>query len=204
VATKKVGAATKKAATTTAATKKAAATTKAGTAMQAAPTTTAPRVRSTASGRKTAVDDDPIVFFADSAAFEAWLAAHHDRSSGVWLQHSKKGATRPSVSYAEALDVALCWGWIDGQKRSHDDESFLQRFSPRGARSIWSVINRDKVDALIAAGRMRPAGQRVVDDAKQDGRWDAAYASARTATVPDDLQAALDQVPAAAAFFAGL
>lgn len=157
-----------------------------------------------AGGRKTAIDDDPVLFFADAAAFEAWLQSHHDVSQGVWLQHCKKGASRTSVTYAEALDVALCWGWIDGQKRTCDDETFLQRFSKRRPRSLWSAVNRDKVIALVAAGRMRPPGQRAVDDARQDGRWDAAYAPVSFARAPEDLQAALDAVPAAAAFFAGL
>lgn len=165
------------------------------------PTTAKP---TPASGRKTAIDDDPVLFFADSAAFEAWLQSHHDVSQGVWLQHCKKGAARTSVTYAEALDVALCWGWIDGQKRTCDDETFLQRFSKRRPRSLWSAVNRDKVHALVAAGRMRPPGQRAVDDAKQEGRWDAAYAPVSFARTPDDLQAALDAVPAAAAFYAGL
>ena len=147
------------------------------------------------------MDDDPVLFFNDSAAFETWLSVHHEQSKGAWLQHTKKGAKRTSVSYAQALDVALCWGWIDGQKRAHDDETFLQRYSPRGRKSIWSTINRDKVAALLASGRMQPSGQRAVDAAKADGRWDNAYPHASTAQVPPDLQEALHKNPTAAAFF---
>jgi uncharacterized protein YdeI (YjbR/CyaY-like superfamily) len=121
---------------------------------------------------------------------------------GIWLKVGKKTAPEPSVSYAEALEVALCFGWIDGQKRGFDEEYWLQRFTPRKPGSKWSKINTEKADALIAAGRMRPAGQRQADTARADGRWDAAYAGQRTSTVPDDLRAALDANPAAADFFA--
>jgi uncharacterized protein YdeI (YjbR/CyaY-like superfamily) len=152
-------------------------------------------------GKATAMDSDPVLFFATSAAFEAWLKKNHERSKGVWLQHAKKGASRMSVTYPEALDVSLCWGWIDGQKRSHDDETFLQRYSPRGRKSIWSAINREKVRALIDSGRMQPSGQRHVDAARADGRWENAYAPQRTVQVPADLQAALDEDRAASAFF---
>jgi uncharacterized protein YdeI (YjbR/CyaY-like superfamily) len=181
---------------------------------QAGPKPTAPKkTESSAStplrakparGKATAMDNDPVFFFADSAAFEAWLSKNHDVSKGAWLQHVKKGATRSSVSYQEALDVCLCWGWIDGQKRAHDDETFLQRYSPRGKKSIWSTINRDKVAALEQSGRMRPQGRAHVDAAKQDGRWENAYGSQSTITVPADLQAALDENPAALQFFLGL
>lgn len=146
----------------------------------------------------------PIVLFEDAAAWTEWLHAHHEESPGVWLRLAKKGAPLRSLSYAEALDSALCYGWIDSQKKSFDEHSWLQRFSPRGAKSIWSKINRDKVAALEAAGRMMPAGIRAVDSAKADGRWDAAYDSQRNATVPDDFQAALDRNPAARDFFATL
>lgn len=128
-------------------------------------------------------------------------AAH---SGGIWLKIAKKGAAEPSVSYAEALELALCFGWIDSQKRGLDEEHFLQRFTPRRPRGRWSKINREKCEALIASGAMRPAGLAEVEAAKADGRWDAAYAGARRAEVPDDLQRELDASPAAAAFFAEL
>ncbi|HEY0025368.1 MAG TPA: YdeI/OmpD-associated family protein [Longimicrobium sp.] len=146
----------------------------------------------------------PIILFDDQAAWAEWLDEHHADSPGVWLRLAKKGAPYASVSYAEALDVALCYGWIDSQKKTFDQHSFLQKFGPRGARSIWSKVNREKIQALIDAGRMKPAGARAVESAKADGRWDAAYDPASTATVPDDLQAALDANPKAKEFFATL
>jgi uncharacterized protein YdeI (YjbR/CyaY-like superfamily) len=127
--------------------------------------------------------------FRNAKAFETWLKKHHASCDGLWLQIAKKGADEPSVTYAEAVEVALCWGWIDGQKKGLDDQHFLQRFTPRRARSIWSKINVDKVAALIEA-------------AKADGRWAQAYDGAKTATTPDDLQAALDANPDAKKFFA--
>lgn len=145
-----------------------------------------------------------IVLFEDSAAFAEWLDRHHRESPGVWLRLAKKGAALRSLSYAEALDVALCYGWIDSQKKGCDEESWLQKFGPRGPKSLWSKINRDKIEALTAAGRMKEAGSDAVERAKVDGRWDAAYDSQRTATVPDDLQAELDRSPAARDFFASL
>jgi uncharacterized protein YdeI (YjbR/CyaY-like superfamily) len=146
----------------------------------------------------------PVVLFEDSGAFTEWLDAHHGDSPGVWLRLARKGAALRSLTYAEALDVALCYGWIDSQKKSFDEESWLQKFGPRGAKSLWSRINRDKVEALMAAGRMRAAGIAAVEAAKADGRWDAAYDSQRNATVPDDFQAELDRSPAARGFFATL
>jgi uncharacterized protein YdeI (YjbR/CyaY-like superfamily) len=140
--------------------------------------------------------------FKNAKAFEAWLKKHHASSDGLWLQIAKKGADEPSVTYPEAVEIALCWGWIDGQKKGLDEQYFLQRFTPRRARSIWSKINVDKVAALIEAGRMQPAGQAQVDAARADGRWAKAYDGARTATVPEDLQAALDANPKARQFFA--
>jgi uncharacterized protein YdeI (YjbR/CyaY-like superfamily) len=145
--------------------------------------------------------DYPIVLFADRTAFRAWLSAHHAPQAGLWLQIAKAASLLQSLTYAEALDVALCIGWIDGQKRSHDRESFLQKFTPRQKRSAWSKRNREHVERLIAAREMRPAGLAAVAAAKADGRWDRAYDSPRTATVPDDLQAALDAHPEAGAFF---
>lgn len=146
----------------------------------------------------------PIILFDDQAAWAAWLDEHHAESPGVWMRLAKKGAPYTSVSYAEALDVALCYGWIDSQKKTFDEHSFLQKFGPRGARSIWSKVNREKVHALTEAGRMKQAGIRAVESARADGRWDAAYDPASTATVPDDLQAALDANPKAKEFFATL
>ena len=143
----------------------------------------------------------PIVHCADADEWQRWLAANAGSSDGIRLAIAKKGGARPSVSYAEALDAALCVGWIDGQKWPLDEHHFLQGFGPRRARSIWSRINRDKADALIASGRMQPAGQAEVDRAKGDGRWDAAYAGSKTIEVPAELRAALDAEPAAAAFF---
>ncbi len=146
----------------------------------------------------------PIVHFEDADAFAEWLERNHGESPGVWLRHAKKGAALRSVSYAEALDVALCYGWIDSQKKSNDEQTWLQKFGPRGPKSLWSRINREKIEALTAAGRMKAAGMEAVERAKADGRWDAAYDSQRNATVPDDLQAELDRSPAARDFFASL
>lgn len=140
--------------------------------------------------------------FKSARAFEAWLNKHHANSDGLWLQIAKKGAEEPSVTYAEAVDLALCFGWIDGQKKGLDEQHFLQRFTPRRPKSIWSRINITKVATLIEAGRMQPAGQAQVDAAKADGRWARAYDGALTSTVPDDLQGALDATPAAKTFFA--
>jgi uncharacterized protein YdeI (YjbR/CyaY-like superfamily) len=150
------------------------------------------------------LSDSPILPFKTPKAFEAWLAKQPADSPGVWLKIAKKDSGFPTVTYAEALEVALCHGWIDGQKGAFDKDWFVQRFSPRTARSKWSKINCDKVDGLIAAGRMKPAGLRQVEAAKADGRWDAAYAGAKTIGVPDDLTAALDKDKKAAAFFATL
>jgi uncharacterized protein YdeI (YjbR/CyaY-like superfamily) len=145
--------------------------------------------------------DHPILLFPDRAAFREWLEAHHASAAGLWLRIARAAAPLRSVTYAEALDVALCFGWIDGQKRGHDAESFLQKFTPRQKRSLWSKRNREHVERLIAAGEMHPAGLAAVAAAKGDGRWDRAYDSPSTATVPDDLRAALDRHPEASAFF---
>jgi uncharacterized protein YdeI (YjbR/CyaY-like superfamily) len=147
------------------------------------------------------VDPKKIVAFKTSGAFERWLASHHDKERELYLRLYKKDSGVPSVSYREALDVALCWGWIDGLKKSYDAESFLQRFSPRKAKSVWSQINREHVARLMAAGRMTPHGLSHVESAKADGRWEAAYAGARTMTMPDDLRAAIEQNARASAFF---
>jgi uncharacterized protein YdeI (YjbR/CyaY-like superfamily) len=146
--------------------------------------------------------DTAATLFKSAKAFDAWLKKHHAASDGLWLKIAKKGAGEPSVTYPEAVEIALCWGWIDGQKKGLDDQHFLQRFTPRRARSIWSKINVDKVAALIEAGRIQPAGQAQIDAAKADGRWGKAYDGARSASVPDDLQAALEANPEAKAFFA--
>ena len=151
-----------------------------------------------------AADELETIAFASAEEWEAWLREHHDTTPGVWIRFAKQGSGVESVTYLEALQAALCFGWIDGQARGVDDASYVQRFTPRRARSIWSKRNRDFATALIEAGRMQPAGLREVERAKADGRWDAAYDAPSTATVPDDLQAALDASPAAAAFFATL
>jgi uncharacterized protein YdeI (YjbR/CyaY-like superfamily) len=142
----------------------------------------------------------PVISFATVPDCEAWFGEHCADQRGFWLKIGRAGGGR-TVTYAEALDVALCHGWIDGQKRSYDDSHWLQRFTPRGPRSKWSQINRDKAEALIKDGRMHPAGQAQVDAAKADGRWAAAYAGQKSATVPDDLAAALAADPQAKAFF---
>ncbi|AMP15199.1 YdeI/OmpD-associated family protein [Collimonas pratensis] len=145
-----------------------------------------------------------ILQFDDKKAWAAWLKKHHGKSSGVWLRFAKKGAESSSATHPEALELALCYGWIDGQKKSDDAQFWLQRFTPRSARSIWSKINRDKALALIASGQMQVAGLLEVERAKDDGRWQAAYDSARTAAIPEDLQQALAANAAAQAFFATL
>ncbi len=149
-------------------------------------------------------DELPIEFFASQAQLEAWLDAHHAESDGIWLKIAKKGSGVESVDYAEALELALCFGWIDSQKRALDDSFFLQRFTPRRPRGKWSQINRAKAEELIAAGTMRSAGLAEVEAAQADGRWDAAYAGQRAATVPDDLRQELDRSPAAREFFDSL
>ena len=142
--------------------------------------------------------------FRTEAAFDAWMEANHARETEIWLRIYKKGSGRPTVTNAQALDVALCWGWIDGIRKALDEESFLQRYTPRRPRSIWSQINRDHVKRLTAAGRMTPHGQRQVDAAKADGRWDAAYAPIRSVTrasIPADLRRAIEASPAALEMF---
>jgi uncharacterized protein YdeI (YjbR/CyaY-like superfamily) len=146
----------------------------------------------------------PILLFATPAELEAWLKDNHAESEGAWLKIAKKGVEPPSVTYGEALELALCFGWIDSQKRGHDERHFLQRFTPRRPRGRWSKINREKAEALIEAKAMRPAGMAEVEAAQADGRWEAAYEGARTAKVPDDLERELDANPAAREFFEGL
>ena len=145
-------------------------------------------------------DPNKIKSFRTAAAFESWLRRNHARETEVWLRIYKKNSGVPSVAPAEALDVVLCWGWIDGIRKSFDDESFLQRYTPRREKSIWSQVNRDHVARLTAAHRMTPHGQKQVDAARADGRWDAAYAPMRSAskdTIPEDLRAAIEASPRA-------
>ena len=152
-------------------------------------------------------DPRRIKSFRDEAAFEKWMRAHHDREPELWLKFYKKASGVATVTYAQALDVALCWGWIDGLKKSFDEKAFLQRFSPRRPKSVWSQINRDHIERLKKAGRMTPHGQRHVDAAKADGRWDAAYAPIRSASetsIPPDLRKAIDASPRARKTFATL
>jgi len=148
-----------------------------------------------------------IKSFKTEDAFESWLSANHARETEIWLKVHKKASGLTSVTCAQALDVALCWGWIDGIRKAFDERSFLQRYTPRQARSIWSQINRDNVSRLTAAGRMTPHGQRQIDTARADGRWDAAYAPMRSvtaATIPDDLRAAIEANPRARKTFGTL
>lgn len=147
-------------------------------------------------------DSSPELTVADAAAWRAWLDEHHDDSNGVWLTLAKKGNTDPtSLTHGEALDEALCYGWVDGQTRSGDEHSYRQRFTPRRARSPWSRRNVDIVDRLASEGRMHPAGMAEVERAKADGRWQAAYSGQASMEVPDDLAAALDAEPAARSMF---
>ncbi len=152
-------------------------------------------------------DSKRIRSFKDAAAFEAWLSKNHQSEPELWLKIHKKDSGLPSVTYAQALEVVLCWGWIDGLRKSFDELSFLQRYTPRKSKSIWSQVNREHVARLTAAGRMTEHGQRQVDAAKADGRWDAAYApirSASHASVPPDLRKAIDANSKAKATFASL
>jgi len=146
----------------------------------------------------------PTLPFANKKKWADWLATQHDKSAGVWLKLAKKDSGISSVTYDEALDVALCYGWIDGQKKGFDDKYWLQKFTSRGAKSIWSKINTEKVERLIASGEMKPAGLKAIEAAKQDGRWDVAYASQKNISVSEDFQAALDKNEKAKVFFATL
>jgi uncharacterized protein YdeI (YjbR/CyaY-like superfamily) len=148
--------------------------------------------------------DLPIIPFASREAWETWLEEHHTTSDGLWLKIARKGSSIDTVSYAEALEVALCYGWIDGQKASFDDHHWLQRFTPRRPRSKWSKVNRQKATELIESGEMKAAGLREVERAKVDGRWEAAYDAQSTATVPDDLRRELENNDKAREFFATL
>jgi uncharacterized protein YdeI (YjbR/CyaY-like superfamily) len=149
-------------------------------------------------------DDLPVHRFASRDELADWLGRNAETSRGIWLEICKKGSDAVSVSYADAIELGLCHGWIDGQKRALDGDVWLQRFTPRTAKSRWSRINRDKATELIEEGRMAPAGLAAVEQARADGRWERAYEGARTISVPDDLQRALDADPSAAAFFSTL
>ncbi len=145
-----------------------------------------------------------ILSFRSSSEFRKWLAANHRQSDGIWLRIFKKESGEASVTYAEALDEALCFGWIDGQKQRHDDSSWRQKFTPRRPKSGWSKINTQHAERLIQAGRMKPAGQAAIDAAKKDGRWTSAYDSPSKATIPEDFLAALHKNKKATAFFESL
>jgi uncharacterized protein YdeI (YjbR/CyaY-like superfamily) len=152
-------------------------------------------------------DPRKIKTFRSEAAFESWLRKNHARQAEVWVRIHKKGSGVPTITIAEALDVVLCWGWIDGIRKSVDERSYLQRYTPRRAKSIWSQVNRDHVARLTTAGRMTPYGQRQVDAAKADGRWDGAYAPMRSAlneNFPDDLRKAIEASPRAGKAFQSL
>jgi len=148
--------------------------------------------------------DLPVLLFARPKDWEAWLKANHAESRGLCLRLAKKNSCIESITYAEALDVALCYGWIDGQKKGFDEKYWLQKFTPRGPKSIWSKINTEKAERLIASGEMKSAGLKAVKLAKQDGRWEAAYASQKNISIPEDFQAALDKDKKAKTFFATL
>jgi len=150
------------------------------------------------------VDPSRVHAFADAAAFEAWLAQHHASQTEVWIKIHKVGSGLPSITAKEAIDVVLCWGWIDAIRKSFDAQSFLQRYTPRGPRSVWSQINVDNVARLVAEGRMTPHGLAHVEAAQADGRWARAYAAGRAFKIPDDLQAAIDAEPKARAMLARL
>ena len=154
--------------------------------------------------RKKIAAEFPTHAFPDARAFADWLAEHHATADGVWIRFAKKASGFPSITYTEALEEALCWGWIDGQSKRVDDVWYLQKFTPRRARSIWSKINCARVTALIDAGRMQPAGIAEVERAQKDGRWERAYDSPSRATVPEDLAAALAKNKRASAFFGDL
>ena len=152
----------------------------------------------------TNADNLPIISFATQQEWEAWLTEHHTDTQGLWLKFAKKGTGIASLSYAEALEGALCYGWIDGQKAACDDRYWLQKFTPRRPKSIWSKVNCDKATVLLASSRMHSAGIQQVELAKADGRWEAAYESQSKITVPDDFQRELNNNPKAKEFFATL
>lgn len=148
--------------------------------------------------------DKPILSFAEAIEFRAWLGEHHADHGGIWLRYFKKASGQPTILHAEAVDEALCWGWIDGQARPHDEVSWLVKFTPRGPRSIWSQVNVARIERLQAEGRLQPAGLAVVEAARADGRWQQAYASSSSFEMPEDFLAALAKRPKARAFFESL
>jgi len=150
------------------------------------------------------VDPEKVLEFKDAEQFHAWLGAHHEDADEVWIKIHKVGSGLESITARQAIDVVLCWGWIDGIRKGLDDRSFLQRYTPRTARSIWSKINVDNVARLIAGGRMTRHGLAQVEAARADGRWDRAYGSGKGMAIPDDLQAAIDAEPKAKAMLATL
>lgn len=152
----------------------------------------------------TKIDTLPILEFKTTEAFETWLAKNHDSTNGLWLRIFKKDSGKKTISYAEALDVALCYGWIDGQKQAYDEQAWLQKFCPRRPKSIWSKINIGHVERLIKEDRMRPAGLKAIEKAKADGRWDKAYDSSSKMTIPEDFLKELSKNKKAEAFFKGL
>jgi uncharacterized protein YdeI (YjbR/CyaY-like superfamily) len=143
----------------------------------------------------------PILWFENRSAFESWINAHASEERGIWIKFAKKNSGSVSIDYDQALEIALCYGWIDSQVAAFDGNYYLQKFSPRRARSKWSRMNREKAEALIASGRMQAAGYRQVELASQDGRWEAAYDPQSTITIPSDFQEALDHNPQAHQFF---
>lgn len=142
----------------------------------------------------------PVYSFVDAATFEQWLAANHTICAGFWLRYFKKNSNQPTIRHDDAVDIAICWGWIDGLINKYDEESYLVRYTPRRPKSIWSKVNVAKVERLLAAGRMQPSGLQHVEKAKQDGRWDRAYDPSSTMTIPEDFLALVQQDPAAYAF----
>ena len=146
----------------------------------------------------------PVLSFEDKKKWATWLAKQHKKSNGIWLQIAKRNSGIHSVTYDEAVEVALCYGWIDGQKMGYDDQLWLQKFTPRGPKSIWSKINTEKAERLIASGEMKPAGLKAIEAARQDGRWEAAYASQKNISIPEDFQVALDTNSEASEFFSTL
>ncbi len=148
--------------------------------------------------------EQPIMAFESAKAFEQWLETAHHEHQGIWLRIYKKGSNTPTITYAEAVEVGLCFGWIDGQKNKHDDESWVQKFTKRGHKSVWSKVNVGHIERLTKEGRMRPAGFKTVEEAKADGRWDKAYASSSKAEMPEDFLNALNGNPKAKAFYGTL
>lgn len=152
----------------------------------------------------TKLNTQPIIEFKTAESFETWLEKHHDNSNGIWLKLFKKNSGEKTISYAEALDIALCYGWIDGQKKAFDEKAYLQKFCARREKSVWSKINTGHVERLTNEGRMKPSGLNAVEKAKADGRWEKAYEPSSKMTIPEDFLKALSKNKAAEAFFKGL